>query len=211
MPKRSDVLSWLSSLYMYLEEKHLRIGIVGCSGSGKTSLVRAYIAHLLRRRGRAGYRVIIFDPLREYSGRLVHTPRQLLRSARNKYSVTRFSDAEIWGRIAPIVLRAGHCSVVLDEAHEVYPRYGTTAAASSVITKGRHNAISILWATQRPSRCNTDLLGNTTGVLVGRLMAPADMRWQRGWGILDVQDFYRFSAVLPGREPFIVQSEASRY
>lgn len=148
---------------------------------------------------RPGPKLILYDPGGEVL-RLKEnkTAAGLLRRLGRGASAATFRDPDLWPGILAGVLAVGHCTLVVDEAQDLFPRASTSPAARRLLSQGRHKEIGILWATQRPTQCDVNLTGNSAGLIVGRLLAPCDIAYARQWGVSDVQPLYFFAAVLPG-------------
>jgi len=68
--------------------------------------------------------------------------------------------------------------VAIDEAHELLPKEGKTAATESLITilrEGRQPGISLILATQQPGKIHTDVMTQSDTVLSHRLTARIDV------------------------------------
>ena len=68
--------------------------------------------------------------------------------------------------------------LALDEAHELLPREGKTAATDALITilrEGRQPGISLILASQQPAKINTDVITQSDIVIAHRLTAKIDV------------------------------------
>lgn len=68
--------------------------------------------------------------------------------------------------------------VALDEAHELLPREGKTAATDALITilrEGRQPGISLILASQQPGKIHTDVMTQADTVIAHRLTARMDV------------------------------------
>ena len=68
--------------------------------------------------------------------------------------------------------------VALDEAHELLPREGKTAATDALITilrEGRQPGISLILASQQPGKIHTDVMTQSDIVLAHRITARMDV------------------------------------
>ncbi|MFA6461568.1 MAG: ATP-binding protein [Candidatus Woesearchaeota archaeon] len=68
--------------------------------------------------------------------------------------------------------------IALDEAHELLPHDGKTAATDALITilrEGRQPGISLILATQQPAKIHTDVMTQADIVLAHRLTAQMDI------------------------------------
>ncbi|MBU0470083.1 MAG: ATP-binding protein [Nanoarchaeota archaeon] len=67
--------------------------------------------------------------------------------------------------------------VAIDEAHELLPHDGKTAASEALITilrEGRQPGISLILATQQPAKIHTDVMTQSDTVIAHRLTAKMD-------------------------------------
>lgn len=68
--------------------------------------------------------------------------------------------------------------VALDEAHELLPKEGKTAATNALITilrEGRQPGISLILASQQPAKIHTDVMTQADTVIAHRLTAQMDI------------------------------------
>jgi hypothetical protein len=68
--------------------------------------------------------------------------------------------------------------VAVDEAHELLPREGKTAASDALITilrEGRQPGISLILATQQPAKIHTDVITQADVVIAHKLTAQMDI------------------------------------
>lgn len=68
--------------------------------------------------------------------------------------------------------------IALDEAHELLPREGKTAATDALITilrEGRQPGISLILASQQPGKIHTDVMTQADTVIAHRLTAKIDV------------------------------------
>ena len=68
--------------------------------------------------------------------------------------------------------------IAIDEAHELLPREGKTAASDALITilrEGRQPGISLILATQQPGKIHTDVMTQSDIVISHRLTAKMDV------------------------------------
>ena len=202
--------SWLSgllscSLPQSSGGKALRIGLAGASGTGKTAILRE-IALATTLHGKC--RNLIYAPYPGPYGRHCRTEGEARASLVRRQSSTIISDAELYRRLMPEVIARGHIMLIIDEAHELYPRQAPDPLMLKILREGRNLGIGLIWATQRPTACTTHLLGVSQGIVLGRLIGQADMNYSRGWGVLDQPlPNYTFRVILPGMEkPEQIQS-----
>jgi len=68
--------------------------------------------------------------------------------------------------------------LAIDEAHELLPHEGKTAASDALITilrEGRQPGISLILATQQPAKIHTDVMTQSDTVIAHRLTARMDV------------------------------------
>ncbi len=68
--------------------------------------------------------------------------------------------------------------IALDEAHELLPREGQTAATEPLVTilrEGRQPGISLMLVTQQPAKIHTDVMTQSDTVIAHRLTAKMDI------------------------------------
>jgi len=68
--------------------------------------------------------------------------------------------------------------LALDEAHELLPKEGKTAATDALITilrEGRQPGISLILASQQPGKIHTDVMTQSDTVIAHRLTARMDV------------------------------------
>ena len=124
-----------------------------------------------------------------------------------KQSVTILTDPEIFIGLMPEALARGEIMIVIDEAHEIFPRQQTPSVMLKVLREGRNLGIGLIWATQRPTACNANLLGISQGIVIGRLIGLADMTYSKQWGVTQPLENYAFRVILPGTsEPEQIKS-----
>ena len=67
--------------------------------------------------------------------------------------------------------------LVIDEAHEVLPKTGKTAATDALVTilrEGRQPGISLILASQQPGKIHTDVMTQSDTVVAHRITAKLD-------------------------------------
>lgn len=153
-----------------------RIGVFGRSGCGKTTLVR----ELLRGRDR----VVIFDPLDEYTGHRCRTVREVLAALRQRWGERRWvvryvppAGAEPRAlHLLSLVLaraqapyRAGQdrrvLTLAVDELNLSYPVHALPADCQGIAelcSRGRHYGIELIGVSQRVAEVNARFRGNLT-------------------------------------------------
>lgn len=182
----------------------LRVGIVGASGTGKTSLlkeiVRAIPVHGISRS-------LVYSPYPGIVGLHCYTVREAYHSLSRAQSTTVISDPDLYRALMPQVLKRGQIVLVIDEAHELFPRAKPDPLMIKVLREGRNRGVGLCWSTQRPTACHTDLLSISQGIVIGRLIGLADMSYSKQWGVSQPLDMYSFMVVLPGVPAYQIKSQ----
>lgn len=160
------------------------VGIVGQSGTGKSTLLKC-----LTRRDR---RVLIWDWRGEYDGEEITSLSALpaatyyRRQFRVRYRPFGLDLADEFLRLALFLCRpadrVGRCrdfTLVIDEAAMV-ARLRHDGGLGLLLRVTRHQAINLLWATQRPSGLPGSFLSETRKLYAFRLENPFDVRLLAG-------------------------------
>jgi len=155
--------------------------VVGSPGSGKSSLIRIALAT-------QPARVLIFDPMGEFGAGLpVFTKLENLRQhlAAQVFRLVYQPDTSDPARLkqkfdvfCKLAFAAGDVLVVVDEAADVTSpnRYEVPEGWSTLLRQGRHRAVRILAATQRPADIDKRLWTFATRIRTGRLNYSSDQR-----------------------------------
>lgn len=206
---------WLSallscSLPLSYGGKALRVGICGASGSGKTALLREILLKIPQQTGTC--RNLVYAPYPGPYGRHCRTMGEIRASLVRRASTTIITDPELYRAVMPEVLARGEIMLVIDEAHELYPRQKPDPTMTKILREGRNLGVGLIWATQRPTACHTDLLGISQGIVIGRLIGLADIAYSRQWGVTDQPlPNYKFRVILPGMDHPPAEIESLRY
>ena len=160
------------------------IGIVGQSGAGKTTLLKSLIS--------GSQRVLIWDWRGEYDGEEITSLEALpaatyyRKAFRVRYRPFAFDLVEEFNRLARFLCRPfdriGRCrdfTLVIDEAALV-ARNRQDGGLGLLLRVTRHQKISLLWATQRPSGLPGSFLSETRQLFAFRLSNPFDVRMLAG-------------------------------
>lgn len=157
------------------------IGIIGQSGTGKTTLLKWLIA---RER-----RVIIWDWRGEYDGDEVTNLQQLPSASYYKprflvrYRPFATDLVDEFNQLARFLCRqndsVGRCrdfTLVIDEAALVTRNRNDAAGLSLLLRVTRHQRINLLWASQYPCNLPHAFLSETRTLYAFRLSDPFDVR-----------------------------------
>lgn len=157
--------------------------VVGSPGSGKSSLIRIALAE-------NAPRVLIFDPMREFAGfgvrqNLTNTLKSVTAAGAGPFAMVYQPDTSDPARLkqkfdvfCKLAFAAGNLLVVVDEAADVTSpnRYEVPEGWSTLLRQGRHRAVRILAATQRPADIDKRLWTFATRIRTGRLNYSSDQR-----------------------------------
>ena len=172
-----------------------RVGVWGRSGSGKSAYTKARIA------GRK--RVIVFDPMDEYSSQGMKTVRHTSRNAldnvrllmRKNWAGFRIAYVPPAGKepqalsalsellfAAQSAYRAGSSSaqitLVVEEMNLAFPVSGGVEKCpgfAHVCSRGRHYGVEVIGASQRIAEVSTRFRGNCTETVVLPQKGPRDI------------------------------------
>ncbi len=154
---------------------------VGGRGMGKTSLLIESV--------KATKRILVWDPKDEYTKRLGGTRARCLRDLVRVIRACPRSAIRIiyvphhvevnGGEFADFCAAAfawKNCAVVVDELASVTRPGKAPPWWGRLIREGRHEKIQIFAATQRPTECDTTIIGNATRVCCFRLKRLGDRK-----------------------------------
>jgi hypothetical protein len=156
---------------------------IGASGSGKSLWVKQQLAKAKPRR------LIVWDPQGEYGDHgEVFTDRSRLLEAvaaagargelravyRPGDELSRYADRFGW--LCQLVYAWGACSFVVEELADVTRPSWAPDHWSVITRKGRHRALRVVAASQRPASVDKDFFGNCTLIHCGRLNYAADVK-----------------------------------
>jgi len=157
--------------------------IVGAPGTGKSSQIRILLEDRSARR-------LIFDPLHEYDGLgdrldLEAIRRRLVEAGRGPFSLLYQPDGSDLVRLkrqfdvfCKLAFAAGDLLCVVDEAADVTSpvRSQVPEGWSTLLRQGRHRAVRIIAATQRPADVDKRLWTFATRLRTGRLNYSSDRK-----------------------------------
>lgn len=155
--------------------------IFGQTGSGKSTLAREVIAQYSR--------VVIFDTMSEYSGLVFYNASDfldyMLRFPDTFYCCLRFENWSDYEIVARALFHIKNVLLVLEEADEYLDSASFASGTSDichVVTRGRHERISILAISQRPRLISITLRAMATRVITFVQTEPADLAYLERWG-----------------------------
>lgn len=155
---------------------------IGASGSGKGVSINRRLAELKPER------LIIWDPRDEYGK---HAPKHstlsglvgAVRYARGGKVRVRFVPegdvkklADPFAFVCQLAFKAGNLVFLAEELSDVTTASHAPAAWRQVITQGRHQALHVIGAAQRPAVIDKTFLGNCTYVRCFGLRYEADRK-----------------------------------
>jgi hypothetical protein len=155
---------------------------IGASGSGKGVSIKRRLAEL------KPARLLVWDPRNEYAdeahplgslGDLVQRVRQAGPGAfRYRFvpgaNVRKLSDA--FGLVCRLAFEAGSLVLLAEELSDVTQPSWAPPAWRQVTTQGRHHALHVIGAAQRPAMVDKAFLANCTRIRCGALGYDADRR-----------------------------------
>ena len=151
------------------------ICIFGKRGSGKSTLAKRFLQEKRR--------VIVFDPLGEYSGEQFSHLGELLARIRNRKSffvVYRPRDARAefpW--LARIAYEVGSLWLVAEEISWAISPAKMPEPVEVLIRYGRHRDVDLLGISRRPAEVNRDLTANANEIYIFRTHEPRDIAYFR--------------------------------
>jgi DNA helicase HerA-like ATPase len=161
--------------------------VVGPRGSGKTTTMKAVVAHLMRERDRSRvpWRMVIFDPAHgkpsdEWFPRgavYVRTRREYLLALASPARIVVVKGA-LFAEWAPLN-KMKRLIVVVDEAHRYMRRKKADPAFVELVSEGRHRDIDLVIGTQLFSQLHETVVGNPTAAWAHELLDAASRDWLR--------------------------------
>ena len=173
----------------------LRILLCGQQGTGKTGWARQAVRRALR----AGRRVVILSTKPADYRELVGVQRTfLVREPAAGYSVSRLegiirqaqgtffvferftnktSRPAFAGLVAQAVERVGNILLVIDEAHQYLPRYGTEPHSIGLLTAARARRVDVILITQHPKLLDDVAIKESNAWVLFALPDPNESRY----------------------------------
>ena len=151
--------------------------IFGTVGSGKSVLCD----EVIRKQFQGKINIIILDPLLEYEiGSLSTNFNQFMiqykESVKNSIFLCQFSEDTDIQTLFKFVKEIGNCLLVVEEAELYLDQKENMDEFYWLIKRGRHNNISLLCISQRPTDFPTSLRAQYTSIFSFRQLFPADIK-----------------------------------
>lgn len=179
-----------------------RLGVFGAPGSGKTSLMHELIGQAKQ----YGARVIWVDSDPPPAGIRVGIKRaavfhDVLELASTKTPVL-VDDPAIFDRVISACWHLEDALLVIDEAHNLFPRRKCPMGRLRLLLEGRRRSVAVVLASQRPAMLHPTAQNILTIVAVGTLMGGTDSAFVRHrYGVKHALPPYKFLIINPGMEP----------
>jgi hypothetical protein len=152
--------------------------IFGKTGSGKSTLSKRIISQFER--------VIVFDPLEEYSGLVVFSYEEFVEYFREYrptfHVVCRFENEEDYEKVAMGVWYIENVLLVLEEVETYLNSYDRQSYINHLIAFGRHKRISILGIGRRPVEVPIKLRAQCSSIFSFQQTEPPDIMYLEKWG-----------------------------
>jgi hypothetical protein len=156
------------------------ITVLGQSGSGKSSWVQARLASLPR--------FILWDTLGEYVGFTVCESRAELYKHITKrstglfqviYNGTDENEEESMDWICQLVEQIENLCFIVEEVDQYASPGVIPAGLRSLLKRGRHRGISMVFVTRRPAEVNRLITAQSKRFVLFRVVEPNDLRYLR--------------------------------
>jgi len=144
--------------------------VIGKTGSGKTFWNNAHLWEFDR--------VIIYDPLEEYEGRLFFDMDEMIDHIENNllYRV-RYNDFEQFQNLCKLVYQLGDCVFCVEESQRIFTSHVLPEEFKDLIYRGRHEEIGLIIVSQRASSINIAVRSQFTRCVTFRQTEPNDIQW----------------------------------
>lgn len=150
---------------------------IGASGSGKSTAIKR---RLMKAKPK---RLIIVDPMGEYGKYAppVSTIKELLAKANQKTFAVSFKTSKLnpkdqFETICDIAYSIGGLWLVVEELSLYTSAQSAPPSWSDCTMRGRHMGMTVIGASQRPSRIDKDFFGNCSMIHTGRLNFANDAK-----------------------------------
>jgi len=187
-----------------LKRNNTIVLIIGRKGSGKSTLARVMVPKL-------GNRIIILDPLHEYSGGVIcHSFDQFRRSIKSLYDsyeiryysdptndnrpldyskipfryVLRFDNDSDYDKAVGLTRNLGHCWIVIEEITHFVSTYHKSENFDRIIRYARHTNVSVLMISQRCAEIPRLYTSQADSVISFKQSEPRDIEYLSKVGIV---------------------------
>lgn len=146
--------------------------VFGMTGMGKTRWSKKYLAPIQRQ--------IILDIKAEHDGILFDDLGAMIDhiQAYKTFKVRTYNPDD-FEDLCKIAYAAGNCTLVIEEAEGVMPNSSQRPPNSfrDIIYRGRHERVSVLLISQRPSSVHISARSQWNRIVTFRQTEPADVAW----------------------------------
>lgn len=142
------------------------------TGMGKTRWSKRYLAPIQRQ--------IILDIKAEHDGILFDDLGAMIDHIQNYATFkVRTYNPDDFEDLCKIAYAAGNCTLVIEEAEGVMPNSSQRPPNSfrDIIYRGRHERVSVLLISQRPSSVHISARSQWNRIITFRQTEPADVTW----------------------------------
>lgn len=146
--------------------------VFGMTGMGKTRWSKRYLAPIQRQ--------IILDIKAEHDGILFDDLGAMIDHIQNYATFkVRTYNPDDFEDLCKIAYAAGNCTLVIEEAEGVMPNSSQRPPNSfrDIIYRGRHERVSVLLISQRPSSVHISARSQWNRIITFRQTEPADVTW----------------------------------
>jgi len=154
--------------------------VVGQAGTGKTRVSKEIASRFSR--------VLILDPLGEYSGTVFETMQQVFEYFESRGNLERFtvclrnsdeSDADFFFRLAWTLQ---NCLVVVEEANIYMDPRKRFPSFLQLVSRGRHRTVHLLCVSQRVPEVLISFRAQKTSLITFFQEEPSDLDHLEDWG-----------------------------
>jgi len=164
-----------------MEKVNYIIGVLGKKGSGKSYLVKSMLSRIPR--------LIIIDPLREYSGVIFNDWRDVVEYI-HKFKSGRFRavfrptegrEDESIGEVLDVVNDINNYTLVMEEVDYVCDPWTIHPELERLVKYGRHFRRNLIWISRNAAEVNRDLTRQSDTLVTFRQTEPIDLKYLRSF------------------------------